>query len=180
MREEKKHSPVYGSRDSAQELGRTGRPCPENQYLLDHAALLMESHRRVTGRELISNLSADPQEAARQLWDAPCFVSSHDGGADPVLNYGNRTALELFDMDWDEFTRTPSRFTAEPENREERARMLQRAALQGYIDDYSGIRISQSGRRFRIENATIWNLVDEHGVSHGQAATFDRWVPLDG
>lgn len=157
-----------------------GKPCPENHHLAEHAALLLGSYHRITGRELLADASADPREAASQLWHAPFFVSSHDGGADPVLYYGNRTALALFGMAWDEFVGTPSRFTAEPENRDERARMLERAARQGYIDDYSGIRISKDGRRFRIQQAIIWNLVDEQGVSHGQAATFERWTCLDG
>lgn len=141
--------------------------------------LMITSFRRLLGRALLPDLSSDPDKAAKQLWNAPFFLSSHDGGADPVLNYGNLTALKLFGMNWNEFTRTPSRFTAEPENREERARMLERAERQGFIEDYSGIRISKDGRRFRIENAIIWNLVDSEGAYHGQAATFDHWIPLE-
>ena len=48
----------------------------------------------------------------------------------------------------------------------------------GYVDDYRGIRISKSGRRFRIEQAIVWNLIDAAGHLHGQAATFDAWTPL--
>jgi len=48
----------------------------------------------------------------------------------------------------------------------------------GPVDDYSGIRISQSGRRFRIEQAIVWNLIDAAGHLCGQAATFDTWTPL--
>jgi hypothetical protein len=46
------------------------------------------------------------------------------------------------------------------------------------VDNYSGIRISASGRRFRIENATVWNLADAGGRIHGQAATFHHWTYL--
>ena len=52
-------------------------------------------------------------------------------------------------------------------------------ARDGYIDDYAGVRVSSRGRRFRITQATVWNLVDAAGVLHGQAATFDRWLRLD-
>ena len=38
---------------------------------------------------------------------------------------------------------------AEAPLREERARLLAAVAANGFIDDYSGIRISKSGRRFR-------------------------------
>jgi len=43
-------------------------------------------------------------------------------------------------------------------------------ARQGYIDDYSGVRIAKSGRRFLIERATVWNLGEVE--YQGQAATF--------
>ncbi len=45
----------------------------------------------------------------------------------------------------------------------------------GFIDDYAGVRIARTGRRFRIRQATVWNLFDEHGQRCGQAATFARW-----
>ena len=37
---------------------------------------------------------------------------------------------------------------------------------------------SATGRRFQIEQATVWNLIDEQDAIHGQAATFDRWTDL--
>ena len=32
--------------------------------------------------------------------------------------------------------------------------------------------------RFRIERATVWNVVDAGGVYRGQAATFSEWTPV--
>ena len=62
--------------------------------------------------------------------------------------------------------------------REERERLLRRVADQGFIDDYAGVRIAADGRRFRIEQAVVWNLVDEAGTLQGQAACFHHWRPL--
>lgn len=118
------------------------------------------------------------QELARTLYEAPFVLVSHGTEADPVLNYGNQTALTLWEMDWEELTRTPSRLTAEAPLREERARLLAAVTAHGFIDDYSGIRISKSGRRFRIAQATVWNLVTAEGVHCGQAATFSKWTCL--
>ena len=56
--------------------------------------------------------------------------------------------------------------------------MLERARTQGYIDNYQGIRISSSGRRFLIEQAIVWNVTDRAGNRRGQAATFSRWTFL--
>ena len=78
-------------------------------------------------------------------------------------------------MTWEEFVRTPSRKTAEPVHRDERARLLDRTRKNGYIDDYAGIRVSKTGKRFKIEKAVIWNISDENGRYYGQAATFDTW-----
>jgi len=72
----------------------------------------------------------------------------------------------------------PSRMTAEAPDRDERARLLESVSQHGHIDDYSGVRISRLGRRFRIERATVWNLIDAGGRPAGQAAMFHSWTPL--
>ncbi|HEY1064497.1 MAG TPA: MEKHLA domain-containing protein, partial [Pirellulales bacterium] len=92
----------------------------------------------------------------------------------------NHTALTLWEMDVETITRTPSRLTAEPVHRDERARLLERTARDGYVDDYQGVRISSTGRRFRIEQAIVWNLFAAKSGSEpaGQAATFNSWTPL--
>ncbi|MDF1858787.1 MAG: MEKHLA domain-containing protein [Verrucomicrobiales bacterium] len=148
-------------------------PAPQNRFLVDHARLLLSSYETLTGRQLIS--ACDEEDMARELFYAPFFVASHSLDSDPVLTYGNETALQLFELPWEKFTGTPSRFTAEAPEREERERLLDTVARQGYIDDYSGIRISSRGRRFEIRNATVWNLIDDVGVKIGQAATFSEW-----
>lgn len=136
--------------------------------------LLLETFRQRVGRYLIPR-NGSPEDQARALFLAPFVVASHGTQADPILNYGNQTALDLWEMSWEEFVRTPSRMTAEPENREERARLLEQAAIKGYIDHYQGIRISRTGRRFRVKNAIVWTLVDGAERPCGQAATFSEW-----
>lgn len=144
---------------------------------IEHVRLLLDSFARFLGRDLIPR-DASESERARRLFEAPFVVVSHGTQADPILNYGNAAALALWEMDWAALVRTPSRLTAEPVHRDERARLLERTRCDGYVDDYAGIRISRSGRRFRIEQAIVWNLVDGAGMHRGQAATFDHWTPL--
>lgn len=136
--------------------------------------LLAASHLRLIGRPLV----APNTNLRRALWEAPLAILAHGTEADPVFFYGNRCALTLFEMDWAAFIQLPSRLSAEPLLRDERARLLERVARDGCITDYAGVRISSTGRRFRIEQAAVWNLIDEHGTCHGQAAAFDRWQPL--
>lgn len=145
--------------------------------LIAHARLLGSSYLHLLGRELLPDCPDDAEFATR-MFQLPVVVVSHGSEADPVLNYANQTALDLWKMDWQTITRTPSRHTAEPMHREERARMLDTVTRQGYIDDYAGIRIASDGTRFRIDRATVWNLIDSDGQQHGQAATFANWVPL--
>ena len=137
-------------------------------------ALIADSYARLLGQSLV-----DAQDdLADALWRAPRVIVAHGTEADPVFFYGNRLALQAFDMDFASFTRLPSRYSAEPLAREERARLLERVTRDGFIDDYAGVRISARGRRFRIEQAVVWNLVDRAGRHHGQAATFSHWLPL--
>ena len=137
-------------------------------------ALIADSYARLLGRPLV-----DGDDLSQALWRAPRVIVAHGTEADPIFFYGNRLALQAFEMDFPAFTRLPSRFSAEPLAREERARLLERVTRDGFIDDYAGVRISALGRRFRIEQAVVWNLIDRDGVVHGQAASFDNWLPLD-
>lgn len=146
--------------------------------LLSHSECLIRSLAHWTGRDLTPGVS-NPRERARLLFDAPFVLVSHGTEADPILNYGNRSALTLWDTTWDELTRMPSRLTAEAPNREERARLLERVTRDGFIADYSGVRISKTGRRFRIAEATVWNLLTPEGHPCGQAAMFTTWTFLD-
>lgn len=136
--------------------------------------LIAESHQRLLRRPL-----AKGPDLVLTLWNAPGAVVAHGTEADPVFFFGNRTALRLFEMSFADFTRLPSRLSAEPLLREERARLLERVTRDGFIADYAGVRISASGARFRIERAVVWNLVDSEGMVQGQAAAFDRWTPLE-
>ncbi len=138
---------------------------------------MLDSFATRVGRELIAR-DGDPLEQANRLYLASQVVVSHGTEADPVLNYGNRAALELWETDFAALTRMPSRLTAEPMHRDERARLLERTARDGFVDDYRGIRISSRGRRFLIERAIVWNLESADGEKLGQAATFDHWTML--
>lgn len=142
-------------------------PC--NAVTDERVRLIVESYQRLTGKALLDNTAPSLREA---LWAAPFAIVAHGTEADPIFFYGNRYALRCFEMSFDEFARLPSRLSAEPLEREARALLLDKVARQGYIDDYCGMRIAKSGRRFMIENATVWNLLNEAGTPHGQAAIF--------
>lgn len=145
--------------------------------IIAHSACLARSFRRCTGRDLLPGLF-NPAGLARHLFHAPFVLVSHGMECDPILNYGNAAALALWEMPWEELASTPSRLTAEAPVRDERARLLAAVAAHGFIDDYSGVRISKTGRRFRIARATVWNLVTGQGVPCGQAAMFSEWEHL--
>jgi len=150
------------------------KPDDNNHYLAEHIDLLIGSFFYLTGMKLIDD-SDEPATIARKIYYAPFALVSHNTMEDPVFNYANETALKLFEMSWDEFTALPSRKSAEPLNRQDRARLLMSVTEKGYIDDYSGVRISSDGKRFRINNAIVWNVIDRYGNYRGQAAKFDDW-----
>jgi hypothetical protein len=153
-------------------------PAALNGYLERHVRLLLDSFHHWTGKNLVQQEQSS-REQARELFYAPFVVLSHDSGSDPLLNYANEAGLHLFELKWEELIALPSQLTAEPLHRDERARSLGRVTQHGYIDDYSGVRISRTGRRFLIEQATVWNVRDEEGAPYGQAATFSQWRLLD-
>ncbi len=152
-------------------------PIWERPEIIAHAECLVRSLRHWTGKDLVPGVT-DPRERSRRLFAADFVLVSHGTEPDPILNYGNLSALKLWELTWEELTRMPSRLTAEAPNREERARLLERVSRDGFIADYSGVRVARSGRRFRIHEALVWNLVTDDGAPCGQAAMFDRWTFL--
>lgn len=133
--------------------------------------LLTESFRRIVGAPLVK-AGLGPDWLYR---DAPFVVLAHNTDADPRFIYANRAAQNCFQYPWDEFVTLPSRLSAELPNREERQRLLDAVTRDGFISDYRGLRIAKSGRRFWIEDGIVWQLIDNDGNRHGQAATFSRW-----
>jgi len=145
--------------------------------IVEWSQLLLDSYRHWIGNDLIER-TADVKQQARSLFEASVVVVSHGVGPDPILNYGNQTALDLWELSWEHFIQTPSRLTAEADDRAERERMLMQARAKGYYDGYRGVRISSTGRRFLVEQALIWNVIDPARHPIGQAATFSQWSDL--
>ena len=147
------------------------------QPWIDHTQILLNSFEHFLGCPLLTNRGI-PEEDSEALFKAPFVVVSHGTQADPILNYGNQVAVDLWETDLATLLTMPSRKTAEPVHRSDRADMLARTARDGYIDDYQGIRITATGKRFRIDQAVVWNLINADGHPVGQAATFSDWVML--
>ena len=146
-------------------------------WVVEWTQNLLDSYVHWLKKELIPRQGTSLEQAER-LFTCPFVVVSHGLQDDPIINYGNRTALTLWEMNWDQLTQTPSCQTAEPVNREERAHMLYQAGTQGYISNYRGVRISRTGKRFLVERATVWNVCQSDGTPLGQAATFSNWTFL--
>lgn len=153
--------------DYMEKYWKTPQVVQWTQYLLD-------SYAHWIAQQLISR-DEPPLDQAEQLFKSPFAVVSHGMQDDPIFNYGNQLALDLWEMHWNQFTQTPSRLSAETVNQKERARMLAQAKDLGYISDYRGVRISRSGKRFLVESATVWNIHKPDGTPVGQAATFSHW-----
>ena len=147
-------------------------PAPQNHFLYKHVQVILDSYRHWTGEDLIPG-KAPIEILAEQLFNAPFALASHDAGEDPLFTYGNLRALEVFGYSWAEWIGLPSKESAEPQNREERSRLLEDVQQNGFSDGYRGIRIGTQGR-FEIQNAKVWNLLDR-GILVGQAASFSNW-----
>jgi len=154
-------------------------PATSNGFHWEHVHNLLWSYEHFLGKPLFDGHSDNPSpsqaELAQVVYSAPFALVSHGVESEPVFNYANKTALFLFAMDWTEFTKTPSKYSAESVSRVERADLLARVTRDNYIDDYRGVRIAKNGVRFLIEQAVVWNVVDEQLNKRGQAAMFSHW-----
>ena len=154
-------------------------PSPVNHHRADLALPILVSYEVLTGRTLLSRAYGESvTEYALRVYEAPFVLLAHDGREDPHFIYANRSAQRLFEYPWSTLVGLPSRHSAEADEQAERARLLSRVMVEGFCDDYAGIRIAASGRRFQIRSATVWNVLDREGRRVGQAATFAEWSDI--
>lgn len=153
-------------------------PSPDNHFHQGHVELLLASYQRLLQKPLLE--SSNEPELGRRVYQAEFALLSHNADSDPLFNYANQTAQELFEFSWSELVNMPSRYSAEAVNRQQREQLLAQVSSQGFIDHYSGVRIAKSGRRFLIRNAVVWNVYDDNGRYYGQAAWFNDWEFLAG
>lgn len=158
-------------------MNKTGIPSSENAYLKDYIYQMTNSLKELTNIELVdSTLSLEEQ--AKQVFNADYVFLAHNGSSDPIFNYANQTALNLFEMSWEEITKLPSKYSAESDERGQRDKFINEVTEKGYSKDYSGIRISKTGKRFKIKNVILWNVYDAENNRIGQAAMFDEYEYL--
>jgi len=165
--------------------------------ILNHTILLNQTYKDKTGKDLMVGVDdtisaqhtaladgdAGQQHTQHALFHAPFCCCSHDG--EDTFNYGNKAALALFEMEWADFVGMKSlksaAHTADEEDQAtqaERRALLDNAAKEGLITNYSGVRVSSKGNMFRIEDATVWTMNNNEGLKIGQAVRFDRVVRL--
>ncbi|MGK7880313.1 MAG: MEKHLA domain-containing protein [Crocosphaera sp.] len=125
----------------------------------------------------INNVINNPREVSKQMFEADFIVASHGTQPDPILNYGNQKALDIWELTWEEFIQTPSRKTAEAIKQQERNRLLKETTEKGY-SHFSTIRITKTGKRFKINNGIVWNVIDDVQKYQGQAAVYSDFYFL--
>ncbi|WP_431324189.1 MEKHLA domain-containing protein [Rhizobium sp. YTU87027] len=136
--------------------------------------LLTGSFQRIVGKALVQ-----PGQGPGWLYrQASCVVVAHNTDPDPRFIYANVAAQRRFEYTWDEFTKLPSRLSAEAPDRQARQLLLDAVEHQGFIADYRGLRVTKSGKHFWMESGIVWQLLDERGRRRGQAAAFSSWTDV--
>lgn len=132
--------------------------------------------------EFLMEVSFDTLAEAMYIAPFACLAHNkfEEGVDDPVFTYANRAALQLFEGTWDSMIGLPSRNSADAEAQEERNQLLEVAATGGSIQDYSGWRVSMSGKRFKLKDVKLFNVTELDGTLWGQAAVFKQYELEDG
>ncbi len=154
----------------------------QQETVIRRTQLILNSFEHWLGHSLfaqfgVTDVKIDPKEVSKQLFEADFIVASHGTQSDPIFNYGNQKALELWELTWSEFTQTPSRETAEAIEQEERDRLLAETTEKGF-SYFSTIRITKTGKRFKINNGIVWKVIDQQQVYQGKAACFSDFYFL--
>lgn len=143
--------------------------------LIEFVDQMANSYHKYTNKLILDN----PIDLSKDLYKESFVLAAHKYDEDePRFVFGNAKALELWELDWESFIGMPSRLTAEEIHQDARERLLEEVTSKGYIENYSGIRISSTGRRFQINNAIVWNVLDATGEAIGQAVKFSDYEYL--
>ncbi|EAZ89387.1 MEKHLA domain-containing protein [Crocosphaera chwakensis] len=154
----------------------------QQEKVIQRTQLILSSFEHWLGRSLfehfgITEVKTDAIEVSQQLFEANFIVASHGTQTDPIFNYGNQKALDIWELTWEEFIQTPSRKTAEAIEQQERDRLLAETTEKGY-SRFSTIRITKTGKRFKINNGIVWNVIDNQQTYQGQAAVYSDFYFL--
>jgi hypothetical protein len=147
-------------------------PCIDNNYHTEHISIMLENLKKWTGYDLIEEYGFSLDTLGEQVFNADFYILSHDLAVDPILNYGNNRVLELWEVSWEELTNMHSRDTAKSVDRAERTAIIEQVKAHNYISKYNGLRVSKTGKEFKILDTIIWNLFTSNGDFYGQAAWF--------
>ncbi len=158
-------------------LIRNEFPSLENNWRNDIAEIAIASYEHFIGESVVDykNKFSSPSEALFHL-NRPLLV--HDTQSDPIFCYGNLLALEIFEYNWEELIKLPSRLSAEVTQQEDRLKMMNEIKRTGYAKGYSGTRITKTGKRIKIGDTTIWNLLGPNSQFSGQAALIKKFEYL--
>ncbi|MDJ0730209.1 MAG: MEKHLA domain-containing protein [Crocosphaera sp.] len=151
----------------------------QQETVIQRTQLILSSFEHWLGHSLFENFAItdvkiDPIGVSKQLFEADFIVASHGTQSDPIFNYGNQKALDVWELTWDQFIQTPSRKTAEAIEQQERHRLLTQTTTNGFCY-YSVIRITSTGKRFKINDGIVWNVIDHQQTYQGQAACFSKF-----
>ena len=86
----------------------------EDLAIIAWTELLLDNYERLIGRSLLPRIGTG-KEQSKMLFYAPFVLVSHGTQTNPIFNYGNRCALDLWGLTWQELLATPSRATVEGE-----------------------------------------------------------------
>jgi len=143
---------------------------------ITRAREILESFRRLLGRELITR-SGDAAEDARRLFELPVAVLAHDTSPAPLLDWANLAAARAFDATPESLLGRPSAATAPADAVEDRRALFDVLGRQGFVTGYSGVRISLTARRFVIDDVTVVEVTDATGRPAGHAAVIGATRP---
>lgn len=131
---------------------------------------ILDSYEKIVNQKLIAR--TNPSLDFKTVNLGHFALLAHNAAEDPIFTYGNEYALKLWEIQFEDFIKMPSRLSAEEDLRTVRAEMLHAVHEKNYFDAYEGTRISSTGKRFKIKNVTVWNVFNESNARIGQAAYF--------
>jgi hypothetical protein len=136
------------------------------------------SHKKYLARPLLEPEPSEEQRAAA-IWEAPFVLMVHDDSEACLLEYGNRAAMALFEMEYLDFFGTSSFALVHPDAEVQQEWIWSLRDAEERFEKYVVVPrlrlMAASGRALVARDALVFRVDSLEDEPIGQAVVFSKW-----
>ncbi len=140
--------------------------------------LVSISHKKYLAKPVLEPEPSEEQRAAA-FWEVPFVLMVHDDSEQCLLEYGNKAALALFEMEYLDFFGTSSFAIVAPDETVQQDWIWAMRDVEERFEKYTVVpklrMMSSTGRPFVAKDVLVFRVDSLEDEPIGQAVMFSKW-----